>query len=287
MVGAPVLGPDGSRPGPAAGGSEFILRVASALVLAPLALVTASSRRLAVRGVLGVRRDRRSVGVDRAGRRAQPMAGVCSGAAALAGAVVFATFARPWPALALVATGGALAALLAPAGRRAWSAAGVVYAGALVSLVLLRADVQYGFLAVVFLFAVVWVTDILAYFVGRAIGGPKLWPRVSPKKTWSGAVGGAVAAMVAGSATAAIAGLTHVPAVAVLALGLSVVSQAGDFAESAIKRRFGAKDASHLIPGHGGLMDRLDGFLAAVLIAAIVGVMRGGADASARGLLVW
>jgi phosphatidate cytidylyltransferase len=261
--------------------------VASALVLAPLALVTAYLGGwpfamfwgLAAIGVLW-----EWTALVAVPNRSRVFA---SGAAALAGAVVFVTIARPWPALALVAAAGAFAALSAPAGRRAWSAAGIVYGGTLVSLVLLRADAQYGFLAVIFLFAVVWVTDIIAYFVGRAIGGPKLWPRVSPKKTWSGAIGGAAAAMVAGAATAAIAGLANVPAVAILALFLSMVSQAGDFAESATKRRFGAKDAGHLIPGHGGVMDRLDGFLAAALVAAAVGVMRGGAGASARGLLVW
>jgi phosphatidate cytidylyltransferase len=93
--------------------------------------------------------------------------------------------------------------------------------------------------------------------------------------------------MAAGLAAALIAGLGNVPAVILLAFGLSAASQAGDLLESAIKRRFHTKDASHLIPGHGGVMDRLDGFLAAALVAAIVGLMRGGADATARGLLLW
>ena len=111
-----------------------------------------------------------------------------------------------------------------------------------------------------FLFAIVWATDIAAYFAGRTIGGPKLMPAVSPKKTWSGAIGGALGAVVAGLIVVESAGLGVTPALVILAFMLSAVAQAGDLIESAIKRHFGAKDSSALIPGHGGLMDRLDGF---------------------------
>jgi len=171
---------------------------------------------------------------------------------------------------------------------RLWAAAGVVYAGfMLIACVLLRSDVQHGFVAIAFLFAIVWTTDILAYFVGRFVGGPKLWERVSPKKTWSGATGGAAGAIIAALAVAYYAHLANPLAVAVLALILSVASQGGDLFESAFKRRFGVKDAGHVIPGHGGIMDRLDGFLAAAVVAAVIGIARGGLDAPARGLLVW
>ena len=171
---------------------------------------------------------------------------------------------------------------------RLWAAAGVIYAGSmLVACVLLRSDLQLGFVAIVLLFAIVWTTDILAYFVGRFVGGPKLWERVSPKKTWSGAVGGACSAVLAALAVAYYAHLANPLAVAVLALILSVASQGGDLFESAFKRRFGVKDAGHVIPGHGGIMDRLDGFLAAAVVAALIGIARGGLDAPARGLLVW
>ena len=173
------------------------------------------------------------------------------------------------------------------AGRAIWYAAGVVYAGAmLVACVLLRRDADYGFVAIVLLFGVVWATDILGYFVGRAIGGPRLWPAVSPKKTWSGALGGAAGAIAAALAIASYAYRANPLAITGLALLLSAVSQGGDLLESAVKRRFGVKDAGHIIPGHGGVMDRLDGFLAAAVVAAIIGVARGGIDA-ARGLLVW
>jgi phosphatidate cytidylyltransferase len=169
-----------------------------------------------------------------------------------------------------------------------WLVAGVAYAGVLLSApVILRQDAALGFVAIVFLFSIVWATDITAYFVGRQIGGPKLWPAVSPKKTWSGAIGGLLGGAAAGLLVIKVAGLAIGPMLVLLALGLSVVSQGGDLLESAIKRRFGTKDASQLIPGHGGLMDRLDGFLTAVAAAVMVGLLRGGLEGPARGLLVW
>jgi len=173
-------------------------------------------------------------------------------------------------------------------GRRWWGAAGVIYAGiVLMAPIVLRRDQEFGLLAILFLFAVVWSTDILGYFVGRAIGGPRLAPQISPKKTWSGAWGGALGALAAGVAVVYTAGNAALVPVACIAFVLSIASQAGDLFESAVKRRFGVKDASHVIPGHGGLMDRLDGFIAASGVAALLGVMRGGMDASARGLLLW
>jgi phosphatidate cytidylyltransferase len=203
-------------------------------------------------------------------------------------------------AIALVLTGHLLAAVivlaistlgvasLAPAKRRTWIAAGVPYAGALgVAPIVLRSDNGEGFLAVIFLFAVVWTTDIAAYFAGRAIGGPKLMPRVSPNKTWSGAIGGTLAAVVVALALAKVTALTGLFAIAMLAVILSVCAQGGDLFESFLKRRFGAKDSGHLIPGHGGLMDRLDGFVTASVVAALIGLLRGGFEAPGRGLLVW
>ena len=166
--------------------------------------------------------------------------------------------------------------------------AGLAYAGVLLlAPVILRRDAEFGFVAILFLFAVVWATDIGAYFAGRSIGGPKLWPAVSPKKNWSGAVGGTLAGIASGLAVVKIAGLAIVPMLLLVALGLSVISEAGDLLESAIKRHFGAKDASHLIPGHGGVMDRVDGFLTAALAGVMVGLLRGGLEGPARGLLVW
>ena len=151
----------------------------------------------------------------------------------------------------------------------------------------MRHDAELGFLAIIFLFAVVWTTDIAGYFAGRAIGGPKLMAAISPKKTWSGALAGTVGAMIVAVLVARVFGTFNSVALAGVALLLSVFSQLGDLLESWIKRRFGAKDASGLIPGHGGVMDRLDGFWAASLVACLIGLLRGGFDGATRGLLVW
>lgn len=143
-----------------------------------------------------------------------------------------------------------------------WLPGGIFYAGLSgISLGALRGADEPGFVATLFVFAVVWSTDILAYFVGRAIGGPKLAPRISPGKTWSGAIGGTVSGVIAGAGVFA----SFFPNLGVrligLALLLSVAGQIGDLFESFIKRRFGVKDSSKLIPGHGGVMDRVDGLV--------------------------
>lgn len=130
------------------------------------------------------------------------------------------------------------------------------------------------------------MTDIGGYFAGRGIGGPKLWPRVSPKKTWAGAIGGFAASIVVAGGFAAF-GLGKIGPILLLGAALSIVSQFGDLFESAVKRRFGVKDSGHIIPGHGGLLDRLDGFVAAVVMAAIFGLLRFGVDGVGRGLMVW
>jgi phosphatidate cytidylyltransferase len=169
-----------------------------------------------------------------------------------------------------------------------WIIAGIGYAGImLLAPLLLRADNAYGFLALVLLFAIVWTTDVLGYFAGRAFGGPKLLPAVSPKKTWSGAIAGTLGAMVVAVLVANYFGTFNTTAIAIIALLLSIMAQLGDLLESWVKRQFGAKDASHLIPGHGGVMDRLDGFWAAALLGCLIGLVRGGFDGAARGLLVW
>lgn len=128
-----------------------------------------------------------------------------------------------------------------------------------------------GLALILWSFAVVWLTDIAAYFTGRKLGGPKLMPAVSPKKTWSGAIGGAVAGMVGGylvwRLVPALQGMTAAGPVVAASLAGSIVSQAGDLFESALKRRFDTKDSSKLIPGHGGFLDRLDGYWAVLVLA--------------------
>jgi len=157
-----------------------------------------------------------------------------------------------------------------------WCLEGILYSGfALFSLLSLREGTQ-GLLFSFFLLIVVWATDIFAYFTGRAIGGAKLWTRVSPKKTWSGAIGGLVIATAFGAGVAYLGGARHVTTWTVLAMVLSVVSQAGDLMESAVKRRFDVKDSSQLILGHGGIMDRIDGLVAAAIAAVVAGLIFGG-----------
>ncbi|MBR1220040.1 phosphatidate cytidylyltransferase [Bradyrhizobium sp. U87765 SZCCT0131] len=193
-----------------------------------------------------------------------------------------------WIAVAAaVMAAGLVVVAIAGGERRVWAATGLAYAAcALVASDLVRGDAETGFLALMFVLLVVWVTDIGGYFAGRGIGGPKLWPRVSPKKTWAGAIGGLVGSLVV-AAVFAVLGLGRMGPLLALASVLSVVSQLGDLFESAVKRTFGVKDSSHIIPGHGGLLDRLDGFVAAIVFAALVGALRGGIDGVGRGLMVW
>jgi len=267
---------------------NLLLRVASAAVLAPLAVAIAFIGGwpfVAFWGAAAIGVAFEWLRMVAAGDEitTRLVAAVALGCAAVA--VALGQFG--W-ALTVVVAAALLIAALSQAARRAWTLAGIVYAGAvLVAPAALRRDGEFGFVAIIVLFAVVWATDICGYFGGRVIGGPKLWARVSPKKTWAGAISGAAGAIVAGCVVAVAAGLPSLVAVAVLAFVLSAVSQAGDLFESAVKRRFGIKDAGQLIPGHGGVMDRLDGFLAAAVAAAIIGVLKGGIAAPARALLVW
>ncbi|MEL6101722.1 MAG: phosphatidate cytidylyltransferase [Pseudomonadota bacterium] len=142
-------------------------------------------------------------------------------------------------------------------------------------LLLIRATLGVGWMA--WFVAVVVATDVFGYFAGKTIGGPKLWPRLSPKKTWAGAVAGWIGAGLMGTIFSVNSGLTV--EVISLSVALSIASQAGDIVESAIKRHVGVKDASGLIPGHGGMLDRFDGMMGASLFlmafAAITGFPEG------------
>lgn len=190
-------------------------------------------------------------------------------------------------AVMIAALGAIAASVTATKGTR-WVAGGVVYASALLlSPVIIRGDAELGFVAILFLFAIVWSTDVVGYFAGRALGGPKLAPTISPKKTWSGAIAGLIAAIACGIAVMRSTQNAAILPTALVALALSAASQAGDLFESKFKRLFDAKDASALIPGHGGVMDRLDGFIFSSCAAALFGVMRSGLDAPARGLVGW
>jgi phosphatidate cytidylyltransferase len=268
--------------------SDLLTRVVSAAVLAPLALVIAylggAIFTLFWGGAALLVWWEWSTLSAGAGARAIFL----TGSGALVAAIAFALAAAWLPVLLCVSAGAVLVGSMASGRRRLAVGGGVVYAGAvLVAPVLLRVDPQYGFVAIVFVFALVWATDVAAYFAGRAIGGPKLARRLSPKKTWSGAIGGLAGGAAAAILTALWAGVGAWPALALVGMGLSVTAQAGDLFESGFKRCYGAKDSSRLIPGHGGMMDRLDSFIAAAAGAAIIGVLRGGFDAPARGLMIW
>lgn len=188
--------------------------------------------------------------------------------------------------LAALAGAAILSGLLDREGEKAgWTAPGLLYAGLSgISLALLRGADHAGLVAVLFLFSVVWATDILAYFVGRAVGGPKLAPSISPGKTWSGAIGGTVGGTLAGLTVAVWTGQAQPLVLALAAVLLSVVSQVGDLFESWVKRRHGVKDSSHLIPGHGGVMDRVDGLVAAAVALYVIGLLAGSADNPAQAL---
>ncbi|MTI16665.1 phosphatidate cytidylyltransferase [Rhodobacteraceae bacterium RKSG542] len=160
-----------------------------------------------------------------------------------------------------------------------WFAAGLVYSSlACISIVALR-EGSHGLAIFLYLLFLVWASDVAAYFCGRTFGGPKLWPAVSPNKTWSGAIGGVIFAALAGALVAYAMGAEHLLWLFALAALLSAASQLGDLFESSLKRRFNVKDASQLIPGHGGLMDRVDGLVFAAFVALVIGVIFGGSFA--------
>jgi phosphatidate cytidylyltransferase len=268
------------------GPRNLLTRVIAALILAPAAIAIAWAGGWLWAGLVSMAAIGlyvewltivglgRNAGAIAAGTAALSLSGFCLASG------------RTEAALVTVVLGVVSVALVCP-GRRAWAAAGLCYAAAAeIASVLVRLDQVSGFVALVLVLLVVWVTDIGGYFAGRGIGGPKLWPRVSPKKTWAGAMGGFVASLVIALGFAACK-LGETGSLLLLAAGLSIASQLGDLFESAVKRRFGVKDSSQIIPGHGGLLDRLDGFVAAIVLAAFIGILRGGVDGVGRGLMVW
>ncbi|MGL4438354.1 MAG: phosphatidate cytidylyltransferase [Bosea sp. (in: a-proteobacteria)] len=256
--------------------SELSLRIMSALVMVTVAGLTLWSGGWPFALLWTV------VGVVAAVewlRIVQPQAGLLQRMIVVAGtalAGVSAFFSMEVAAVLACLITAATVMAFAPVQVRLLAGAGVVYACAIaVAPIIVRAEPSLGLALIAWCFAVVWSTDVAAYFTGRALGGPKLWPAVSPKKTWSGAIGGAMAGVVAGLVVAWLSrrlgaswtlGLLGTAGCAVLA---SAAGQMGDLLESSLKRHFGVKDSGSIIPGHGGVLDRLDAFVVVVTLVAI------------------
>jgi phosphatidate cytidylyltransferase len=175
----------------------------------------------------------------------------------------------------ILATGATALALGRP--KAPWFALGVVYVAApAAALVAIRSDPAYGMASLVWIIALVVAADTGGYLVGRTVGGPKLAPRVSPNKTWSG-LGGAVAgAALVGLLTAFVLNHTNVLMLTLISAAIGLLEQAGDLVESAFKRHFGVKDTSQIIPGHGGVLDRVDGLLAVAVSVLVINLWAGG-----------
>ncbi len=257
---------------PRADASALRTRVVSALILAPVALAAAYFGRPAWDGVVAVMGAfmawewaRLCVGghLSRAGAVSIAIAPVVIAVAAHAGVI---------PALVIIGVGVVLigvGASLESARGPLWLAAGVAYvAMPCLAMAWLRAMPGDGRATLLWVLALVWATDTGAYIAGRGLGGPKLAPRISPNKTWAGLIGGMIAAAAVGLAAAFLVPDVLAWIAVPLSAALAVVEQAGDLFESAVKRRFGVKDSSRLIPGHGGVLDRVDGLLAVSLAAA-------------------
>jgi phosphatidate cytidylyltransferase len=281
-----VSEPESAPAAPSEKASRNLLqRVAAALVLAPLGMAAAyaggwSWAVLVTLATIGIYVEWLTV----VGAAEEPVVSIGGAVLGISG---FCLARGELEAAVLVMGAGLATVALLSRGRRAWTVAGFVYAaGAELASILVRLDPVEGWPALLLVLLVVWASDIGGYFAGRGIGGPKLWPQVSPNKTWAGAIGGFVASLAIAGAFAMLNQGRTGPLLLVATV-LSVASQLGDLFESAVKRRFGVKDSSHIIPGHGGLMDRLDGLVAAMLLAAVFGFLRGGADGVGRALMVW
>ncbi len=267
--------------------SELAIRIASAVVLAALAIGATIYQPwtfliLVVVGSLLVAWEwghlTRSNGFD-------GTALISGVSVAIVAVLVF--LGRPDLALfVLVAAAAAIALTPVSTERSIWPLAGLAYAALPASaFMFLRGDAAWGAAAVLYLFAVAWTTDTASYAAGRLIGGPKLAPRISPKKTWSGFIAGALTPALIGYAFGEALKETSAVKLSLVSIVLALACQMGDLLESAVKRRFGAKDASQLIPGHGGLLDRIDGLLLAAIVAALI-ALRDPANPG-RGLLIW
>jgi phosphatidate cytidylyltransferase len=279
--------PDNGHEGEARRKPELAIRIASAIVLAALALAAAIYQPwtfliLIMVGSLIVAwewgRLTRGNGFD--GTALITGVSVCAVA-------ILVSAGRPDLALfVLAAAAVAIGVTAFRSGGAFWPLAGLVYAALpAAALVWLRGGPSLGAAAVIYLFAVAWTTDTASYVAGRLIGGPRLAPRISPNKTWSGFIVGTLAPALVGFAFASVLEETSAVKLSLVSIVLALACQMGDLVESAVKRRFGAKDASQMIPGHGGLLDRIDGLLLAAIAAALIALRD--VASPGRGLLIW
>jgi len=285
VVSVPSLAPD--RAAAAASGAaaasaarQLRLRVLSAVVLVPLALLAVyfgfpwfELMIAALAVAMAVEWARLTLGSGRMViGAAMVAAAVLTVAAAGTGRIEHAFMLLGFGVLAVLGN-----AALVRERNWIWAGMGTIYilVPCLV-VVWLRERLPEGRELLIWLMLVVWTTDIAAFAVGRTVGGPRLAPRVSPGKTWSGLIGGMAGAALASAVAAAWLGLADPAPAALLGVLLAAVAQAGDLAESGVKRVFGVKDSGHIIPGHGGVLDRLDGMLAAAPAAAVIVWMAGG-----------
>jgi len=268
-------------------GRDLGPRVLSGTVLAAVAVVTIWAGVVPLAGLLALIGGIVAWEWGRIVRGAEVDAAMSAHVAAVIAGIVLTGVGLAGPAIIGVLIGTILTGLLSFGRHGFLSSVGVLFAGLPgIALLWLRSDEPMGAAAVYFVIGVVVATDVAAYFCGRLIGGSKLWPRVSPNKTWAGLLGGVLAAALVGAGFAIYYMGRSPDHLALTGAGLALVAQAGDLAESALKRRFGTKDASGLIPGHGGFMDRVDGLAAASIVAAAwVALMD--MSAPARVLLAW
>lgn len=255
---------------------EIVARIASGIVLAAVALAAAFAGGFAFSALVLTGAVLMAWEWGRIVRQeSDDMAVTAAHAVAVTAGAVLAAMGQPLLGLVAIAIGTAIVLVLAYGRRARWSAAGVLYVGLpAIALIWLRESGPYGLMAMLFMFAIVWTTDTFSYVCGKLIGGPKLWPWLSPNKTWAGTIGGVVCAGVA-AVVFAFASQHQAPvAMALTGLVLSLAAQAGDLGESALKRAFNVRNASDLIPGHGGCMDRMDGIVGAATVAAILAALR-------------
>jgi phosphatidate cytidylyltransferase len=263
--------------------SDLLVRVASAVVLVPVALAAVwyGGYWYSVFVILlGIMLAREWTNIVHGGDEKQFLLHA-------AGALLAATISVPeYPFLVVPIIASIALAVFVQKKKSLWSMIGVAYVALpILALTLLRSDGNWGLQAIVWCMVIVWAADTVAYFAGRMIGGPKLAPILSPKKTWAG-LGGAIVGAAAASVAFSVYFNFSIMPLAAIAAQFAVVEQAGDIFESALKRHHNVKDSGNLIPGHGGVLDRVDGLLAVVLIACLLGYLHNPLN-PAMGLLHW